>query len=569
MLVPKFRRPKKGKSPSKIDEKFYLDRVLYDTLQTMGHHRAVYPLKGSLTRRILLISLCLLVLPLLVHSFYLYREEYKLDLEDAKRTLETFGAGRFALLEEEVEDTWLELDAIVMGQVDGIGAFGVERGVVDRKEEKFLSVHGTTLIVGRKIKENEALLKQIPLQKWLKPLEHALFPAQVSFLNEDKKIFLSSQNGYVGHSVILSKKEWICQIGKEKVIANRIDVPGVPISFLFTIPESVIAGVQLQYYLPGIAVFLSVLIGIGGGATWILLRRLSRPLKELSRAMDRVSEGALHARYTSDPLGFEINDLGQQFNKTVEDLVVQQKEAEKQRQGRELLAQEFRIGREIQKSMLPFALPDFPGLKVSHGYLPALEVSGDFYDIFSLESGQLLIVIADVSGKGISACLFALEVRALLRALAAKTDDLAELVVQVNRLLILDTQESGMFATLWLGVYDGEKLHYASQGHPGALLRRDGRIEELSTGGMALGVDPGATAQVKEKAFHSGDFLLLYTDGVAEAVGQSGKLFGKERIEKVFLQSRDVVEELLQEVHSFVGPAPQADDITLLGLEKR
>ena len=312
---------------------------------------------------------------------------------------------------------------------------------------------------------------------------------------------------------------------------------------------------------------------IGGGAVYLFTRRIGQPLKNLCKTMDRVSEGAIHARYTPDRMGFEINGLGLQFNRTLDALLFHAQAAEKERLLREKLAEELRIGHQIQAGLLPQHVPGIPGVDIATSYLPSQEVSGDFYDLFRLENGKLLIVVCDAAGKGISACLFSLGLRSILRSLATVVADLPELVRRANDLYLIDAHASSMFATLWLGLYDPAAHHlaYCSQGHPPALLRREGKLQELWTGGIALGAQKIDVIPTKQMVLAKGDLLVLYTDGIIEAHNRNDQLFGKERLHPFVLDQKhgtaqQIVDRLMDEIRLFSQGAPQHDDMTVVVL---
>lgn len=300
---------------------------------------------------------------------------------------------------------------------------------------------------------------------------------------------------------------------------------------------------------------------IGGGAVYLFTRRIGRPLKELCETMERVSAGDAHARYSPDRMGFEINALGNQFNATLDALLLHTQATE-----------ELRIGHEIQAGLLSSHIPELAGVDLAASYLPAKEVSGDFYDLFRLDNGKLLIAICDIAGKGISACLFSLGLRSILRSLASVTNDLSEFIRKVNDLYLIDAHASSMFATLWLGIYDPatHRLDYCSQGHPPALLRREGKLQELWTGGIALGAQKIDVIPTKHITLMKGDLLLLYTDGVIEAHNQKDQLFGKERLKESLLgqgTSQQIGDQLIEKVSRFSRGAVQHDDITLVVLQ--
>ncbi len=365
-------------------------------------------------------------------------------------------------------------------------------------------------------------------------------------------------------------------ISEKEVPANHslmveVPIPNTPLHLTASLPHSFIRSWHHSDFFYRLGTLLFCVGVLGGGAVIWLTRRISRPMRKLCSTLERVSEGAIHARYQPDWMGFEINQLGKQFNETLDQLLHHQREAEKERLLKERLAEELRIGHEIQKNLLPTHIPEDAGLLIAPGYLPAKEVSGDFYDLFLTPQGELLIVIADVAGKGVSACLHALGLRSAIRTLANTTPDLQEIVIRANDLFWLDAQHSSMFATLWIGLYDpiGKKLRYCSQGHPPAFLLQGGKMHELSTGGISVGAQQLDAVSMKEVVLAEGDLLCLYTDGITEAHDPDNQLFGKKRFTEFLFRKKkempaQIVDFLLEEVELFAQSIPQHDDMTLL-----
>ncbi len=320
------------------------------------------------------------------------------------------------------------------------------------------------------------------------------------------------------------------------------------------------------------ALFLLIL-ALGGSITWWLVRRMAKPLKSLNNVMARVEEGHMHARFQKDLFGFEINALGEHFNRTLDALIEQMEEVKKERLGRERLLSELKIGHEIQKSILPKKLPAFPGLKIAAGFVAATEVAGDFYDLFEQEN--LMISIGDASGKGISACLYAFLLRSMLRAFSSTSSDLKEIIQKTNSLFCQDTGDSGYFVTAWIALFDPNKqmLHYNCSGHlPALLLRQSEPIQELSTPGIALGAIDIEEVEVRSLKLLPKDRVILYTDGILEAHGKNGQLYGKERLYQLIenagaLPAQKLVDHILEDVRTFSHGTRQHDDITLLVLE--
>lgn len=350
-----------------------------------------------------------------------------------------------------------------------------------------------------------------------------------------------------------------------------LPVPGSTFHLVASLPHSFIKSWHQSDFFYRFTVLMICVGGIGGAAVIFLTRRVARPMRNLCATLEKVSEGAIHTRYNPDWMGFEINQLGQQFNQTLDQMLLHQREAEKERILRERLAEELKIGHDIQQSLLPTYIPEGSGLDIAPGYLPAKEVSGDFYDLLITPQGELLIVIADTAGKGVAACLHSLGLRSAIRTLAKMTSDLQEIIIRANDLFLLDAQNSGMFATLWIGLYDpGQKrLSYCSQGHPPGLFLHEGHLKELSSGGIALGASQLDAVAIKSVLLSSGDLLCLYTDGITEAHDPDNQLFGKKRFTEYLMRKKkenpeQIVQFLLEEVELFAQSIPQHDDMTLL-----
>ncbi|HSX12183.1 MAG TPA: SpoIIE family protein phosphatase, partial [Rhabdochlamydiaceae bacterium] len=242
---------------------------------------------------------------------------------------------------------------------------------------------------------------------------------------------------------------------------------------------------------PHLLIFILLTVIFGGGATFFLIWKMGRPLKQLHTVMRRVGLGELNLHYCKDKWGFEINELGSDFNQMIQSLLESIELAKNEKVAREVIQQELRIGHEIQKSLFPKALPHLSGVDLAAYFVPAKEISGDFYDLFMTREGKLLIVMADAAGKGISACLYSFLFRNILRSLSEKESNLAKIIPLANHLFKLDAEESGNFITAWIGLYDPatRELEYGCFGHPPALLlHQDGTVTELGLSGSAFGV---------------------------------------------------------------------------------
>lgn len=325
------------------------------------------------------------------------------------------------------------------------------------------------------------------------------------------------------------------------------------------------------------SVYFSILI-FGGSIALVIIYRMAMPIRSLSDVMLKIQAGDLSTRYKKDWLGYEINDLGIVFNEMIESVLQLQKVAEEDRVKKETLAQELKIGREAQFRLLPQKMPQYPGVEIAEICIPAIEVGGDFYDVFVKgegEQSQLVLAIADASGKGVQACFYSLSVRNMFRTYARAFPDIADSLTHTNALFCQDTGDSGMFVTLLGGVYDAKTkhFHYYSCGHnPGFIRRKNGEIEILKGMGIALGVLPFEGAKSEQVSLHEGDTLVFYTDGVTEAMNRQGDLFGEERLAVCLKEVGDksaaeIIDSLIEQVRKFVGTASQHDDITMVVLK--
>lgn len=248
--------------------------------------------------------------------------------------------------------------------------------------------------------------------------------------------------------------------------------------------------------------------------------------------------------------------------------VEEEKKKELERE-KELMERELNYARDIQMSLVP-AAPLTVGPWEIHGkVVPARQVGGDYYDYFPLGGGRFGVTIADVSGKGVPAALLMANVQGLLRAFCNGEREITEAIRQVNR-SVSRAASGGKFITLFYGEVDTERglLRYTNAGHNYPILRRaDGSIEELTEGGLLLGLFDDAEYQRGETPFAPGDALLLYSDGISEATDSRGDLFGEDRLRSLWRDcaatpSCQVIGRLLTDVEVFRGSAGQSDDMT-------
>ena len=291
-------------------------------------------------------------------------------------------------------------------------------------------------------------------------------------------------------------------------------------------------------------------------------------MKNIREAMNR---GAFD--FVTKPLDFE--DLQVTIERTLRHLL-EWREALSSRDQLVALQNELNIASQMQQSILPTQFPRGPDFQVYASMTPARNVGGDFYDIVHLEDNRIGVAIADVSDKGVPAALYMMSSRTLLKGAAIGCESPSQVLDEVNSLL-QDDSDTGMFVTLFYGIYDPatNEFTYANGGHnPPLIVHADGSSTVLAmTGGVALGVVPSIQYEQTTVAVSPGDTILLYTDGITDATNEEGEFFGLERLQATFAgnpprDSRAANDAVFEALQNFVGDAAQADDITCLALSR-
>jgi sigma-B regulation protein RsbU (phosphoserine phosphatase) len=237
------------------------------------------------------------------------------------------------------------------------------------------------------------------------------------------------------------------------------------------------------------------------------------------------------------------------------------------------MQEELHVAQQIQQSLLPRGGLQAPGLDIAGLSVPCEETSGDYFDYVRRPGGRLGLVIGDVSGHGLGAALLMSTARALLRAFAATEAGPAELVTRLNRFLSEDV-ETGRFMTLFYGeiALRERQLTYVRAGHnePVVYRRDTDTFEELAEGGVALAViEDFEFTSTGPLALNKGDVVVLYTDGIVEAMSPSREPFGIERMKEILRRQRDlpakeVVAKIRQAVRDHTGTDVREDDLTLV-----
>jgi len=239
------------------------------------------------------------------------------------------------------------------------------------------------------------------------------------------------------------------------------------------------------------------------------------------------------------------------------------------------LKRDLEVARDIQSRLVPHSPPHLRGLDIAFATRPANTVAGDYYDVLSMPgpgtSPAVLFVVADVAGKGIPAGLLMAGFRSCLHTLAGATRELPVLVTRLHSFCCADSGDGRRFTTAFLAQYDAATgaIVYVNAGHNPPLLRRSsGPIVQLEAGGVPFGVFASATYEAGQLSVSPGDLLLIYTDGVVEAVNEAGEEYGLDRL-RAFVRntvssSAGFQRQLFASIDAFAGKASQQDDITCL-----
>ena len=244
---------------------------------------------------------------------------------------------------------------------------------------------------------------------------------------------------------------------------------------------------------------------------------------------------------------------------------------------RVVMKRDLEIAREIQTWLLPAHPPPVPGVEIAFSTRPANTVAGDYYDVFprpapASANPSYLVAVADVAGKSIPAALLMATFQASLKTLSNTPSSLVELVGGMNHYACSNSQSGLRFITGFLAEYEPatRTLTYINAGHNQPLLRRtSGLIERLDVGGLPFGIKADAIYEAGAVTLEAGDWLVVFTDGVVEAVNEANAEYGEERLISVLHAGADtspanMLSRTMADLDLFVGNTPQHDDITCL-----
>ena len=327
--------------------------------------------------------------------------------------------------------------------------------------------------------------------------------------------------------------------------------------------------------LAGIALFTLL---AGGFLSVILIGIFVRPIHALSESVRAIGEGTMVADVGGSG-NEEIDEIARAFN----EVTAKFRAAQGNLMEQERLQREMQVAQEIQQSLLPRQVPELEGYEIGALYRAAKEVGGDYYDFVQVDDRTVGVVVADVSGKGVPGSLVMTMIRTALRMEARGNRSASDVMARMNS-FVTEDMKKGMFVTMFYVVLDSVNrvVTYASAGHNPMILYR-GESDAtyfLKPKGIPVGIDaPDAdlfrrTISVERLTLKQDDMLVIYTDGITEAMNQEREQFGEGRLLAAIkryghLSALDFSRELDREIHEFTLGAPQNDDITLVAIKEK
>ena len=238
------------------------------------------------------------------------------------------------------------------------------------------------------------------------------------------------------------------------------------------------------------------------------------------------------------------------------------------------LEEEYRMAKEIQLNILPKQIPAIEGYDIFAINIPAKEVGGDYYDFIKLTGNRIAFCLGDITGKGLAAAMLMANLQATLRGQALTQNNVCDNIKNSNVLLFNSTAEN-RFATLFYGELDfvNHTITYCNAGHDAPVSLFKNNITRLTEGGLLMGCFDFAEFEQKDKQIKSGELLLIFSDGVTEAMNINHEEFGEEKLISIVKSSQDLkvkelIEKIVTEVRVHSSKVEQSDDITLLAIKR-
>jgi serine phosphatase RsbU (regulator of sigma subunit)/anti-sigma regulatory factor (Ser/Thr protein kinase)/transposase len=344
-----------------------------------------------------------------------------------------------------------------------------------------------------------------------------------------------------------------------------------------TVRESAIAG-RVQTAMMELATIALFTLVFGCVLSATLIAIFVRPIQALSDSVRAIGEGTMVADIGTSG-NEEIDEIARAFN----EVTAKFRSAQSHLMEQERMQQEMQMAQEIQQMLLPRRVPELDGFELGSLYRAAKEVGGDYYDFLTVDDRTVGVVVADVSGKGVPGSLVMTMIRTALRMEARGNRSASDVMAKMNA-FVTEDMKKGMFVTMFYVVLDSvnRAVTYASAGHNPMILYR-GESDAtyfLKPKGIPVGIDvPDGdlfrkTISVEKLTLRQDDMLVIYTDGITEAMNEDRDQFGEARLLAAIKKhghgtAQEFADALNQEIHEFTGGAPQNDDITLVAIKEK
>ncbi|UCB44507.1 MAG: SpoIIE family protein phosphatase [Spirochaetota bacterium] len=302
------------------------------------------------------------------------------------------------------------------------------------------------------------------------------------------------------------------------------------------------------------------------------------PVKKITEEIDRVGKEGLKGGFHFSGYG-EFADISNAFNRMMKDL----KKSEEELTDKARLKREMQLAQSIQQTLLPKHVPETEGFEISAKYGAAMEVGGDYYDFFYVDENTIGLTVGDVSGKGIGGAFMMSITRTALRLEARRQKDASEVLIRLNDILYSEFKK-GMYITLFYIILDSKRrvINYASAGHTPLILYRaeTDQTYKLNPRGFPIGLNVGDLKLFKKGitnerlSLNKGDLLLVYTDGITEAMNSKREEYGEQRLLKMIkrykrLSTSKFADKLIEDIREFTGGIPQSDDFTFIVIRNK
>jgi len=359
----------------------------------------------------------------------------------------------------------------------------------------------------------------------------------------------------------------------ETITFQNVDIGEAHIVIGAEDAKKVMAGKKANILIVTLVVFALSVLGI-----YILLGLIMKPLMQLKDGVIAIGEGRLDHKIELDgkdeftDIANAFNDMAKKFKGVQAELVEQEK-----------VQKEIQVAKEIQTTLLPKDLPETEGFDIASFYRAARDVGGDYYDVMKVGPGLIGVIVADVSGKGVPGSLVMTITRTVVRLVANQNRSAKNVLVKVNN-FVKEDMKKGMFVTAFYLVLDSlsRKINFACAGHDPLLIYRakEDKVYWVKPKGFPLGIslpddELFRTVMAEENVkLQKDDLLLIYTDGVTEAMNGKREQFGEQRFVEAVkkygkLTSREFISNLETELKNFTQGYPQNDDITLVAVKEK